>query len=129
MIPPCPSWCELPAGDEYDSYDTSPNDDGSVTHSRFHERQIGSVDVTAIEHNRAGYVEVTGLSIECPETRREDVSAEQDRMIAADLIAAADLRDTIKSATRTCPKSAQHAPHTWPSMVAGGDWNCPGIGR
>jgi hypothetical protein len=47
-------------------------------------------------------------------------------MLARFLIEAADERDRLAAAKRTCPRSAPHEPNTRASMVPGKDWRCPG---
>lgn len=126
-IPPCPSWCELPAGHPYDSY--MPDGSGGVVHTRCHEREVGAVTVLTFENHDGGQVEVDEVGIDYLERRGlEGVSAEQARTVGSDLIAAADLLDRIAAQTRTCLRSLPHEAHDWPSMVAGEDWHCPGVG-
>lgn len=129
-IPPCPSWCELPPSHQYDGY--WPNSIQGVEHTRFHQRSAGAVNLSECEHNKiSGGVERHGVTISFEEQCVEDVSAEQARRLAANLLAAADLLDRITTESaaqaRVCPRTAPHVPHDWPSMVAGEAWRCPGV--
>jgi hypothetical protein len=123
-IPPCPGWCRLNAGHPYDSTEWD-----YVTHCRFHssvpDDTAFDARVEATERNKDGVVEVgTPVLAVYAEGER---TAEDARRIAAELLAAADLLDRINGATRSCPRSAAHEPHSWASMVPGQHWSCPGV--
>lgn len=93
VIPPCPSWCALGAGHQYDSYAA----DGAgqpYVHTRFHEAYIGRATVGTLESNKAGRVTVGPASVMMTD-RIEDITAEQAREVASDLLLAADLLDSI----------------------------------
>ncbi len=98
--PPCPPWCALPAGHAYDSYDPRYRDHEvvSVVHFRQH---VSTADPAA------AYVEQTESShdgkvtLEPPvviydgEMSEHGADAAEARRVAAALLAAADLLDTL----------------------------------
>lgn len=91
VIPPCPSWCALPAGHGYDSYDT----DGR-THYRFHTAPEGGPGplVESMESYNDGAVTLTDPKVDVMQ-KTEALTAEEARSNAAQLLAAADLLDSI----------------------------------
>jgi hypothetical protein len=127
VIPPCPSWCILDSGHEYTSTDGY-GDDVSFErqHIAFEGETVASVDAT--EHNKSGVITFDEPSIYLSQ-RDDGYSAEHVRAVAAEMLAAADVLDRIKAATRPCLGSTGHEPHDWPSMVAGEDWHCPGVAQ
>jgi hypothetical protein len=126
-VPPCPSWCTSPDGHDYDCVDGGEVAD--LTYFRNHVvMQRPHLLVDATEHNRNGVVTMDAASI-CVASNRDDLDAEQARAFAAELLEAADLLDRVNGATRTCPRSTAHEPHSWASMVPGEDWSCPGVTR
>jgi hypothetical protein len=92
VIPPCPPWCLLDQGHEYDSTDGHGDD---VTFERQHVAFDGEVaDVSALEHNRAGTVTVDEPGIYLS-LRDDERPAEEVRAIAAELLNAADVLDGV----------------------------------
>lgn len=91
-IPPCPSWCELPAGHAYESY--SPDGSGGVIHDRMHRATLGAVHVLSNERSEAGQVEVDYPDITVSSSE-EGMTAERAREVASDLLLAADLLDSL----------------------------------
>jgi hypothetical protein len=93
VIPPCPSWCSLDAGHDYDSTDGYGDD---VDFQRQHVAFDGSVaDVGATEHNRAGTVTVDEPGVYLS-LRDDERPVEQVRAIAAELLEAADVLDRLR---------------------------------
>lgn len=80
-IPSCPSWCELPAGHEYDGW--VPNGD-AIQHSRTHMKTFGAASIQAVEYSTDGQVTVDEPTIylDLP-----DMSGDLDVQHARDLLA------------------------------------------
>lgn len=128
VIPACPSWCTQLAGHGYPSYNGA-LDGQPITYDRQHVAFQGEfLDVSATERNTEGVV-----SLDVPSGylygEKGDLTVEQVRAIAAEMTRAAEVLDAITSAARRCPRSLPHEAHTWPSMVEGEDWHCPGVGE
>lgn len=91
VIPACPSWCVDPDGHDYDSTDGAGE---QLTFHRFHHAPVGPLlSVDALEHNHDGTVTMDAPSVHLDE--RPEVGASGARALAADLLAAADLLDSI----------------------------------
>ncbi len=94
-IPPCPYWCQLPAGHDYTEIDDFDDD---LTFERRHVAFEGKVaDVYATEHNHFGTVTLDGPAIYL-NVRTEDYPADLVRAVAAKLVEAADLLERLLGA-------------------------------
>lgn len=142
----CPDWCDrdhLPDWEMHVSVglDTRgiPMADGTVSYSKtplsewldmfepLHMRTLGKIDLGSREYAvvdvQRGADDETILYVDA----QGALTSEQARRYAAELLNAADMLDGINEHTRACPRSAQHGPHGWPSMVEGEPWHCPGV--
>jgi hypothetical protein len=129
-MPPCPPWCTFAPGHPYDSIDNVDVQAGMVTLLRAHstEHTDGALGgcLSQDESLRGGRVTLAEpVVITGPDL--ESITAAEARRRAADLLNLADRLDKIAGASRSCPRSAAHEPHTWASMVPGEDWRCPGL--
>ncbi|HEX3823448.1 MAG TPA: hypothetical protein VHV79_03155 [Mycobacteriales bacterium] len=100
MFPPpaCPAWCGLPNGHSYDRVEH----DGEMT--RHHNSAPEAfAAVWDVEQNRHGEIggEVFGIEIsaECIKSESE-LTSDQARALASELVAAADLLDEITGVQR-----------------------------
>ncbi len=94
VIPPCPSWCVLPAGHDYPSVDVSGDE---LTFERDHLAFEGKVgDVQATEHNRAGRVTVDVPVIYLDVRSDLACPAYVARALAAELLEAADVLERLR---------------------------------
>ncbi len=93
VTPPCPAWCTLPAGHEYDSTDGWGDD---LVFLRRHVAFEGGkiADVSATERNHAGTVTVDepGIFLSVAD---DDYPVEQVIVIAAELLESAVVLDRI----------------------------------
>jgi hypothetical protein len=92
VIPPCPFWCRLPEGHDYDSVDGFGDD---LVFERTHVAFEGKVaGVSATERNRAGEVTVEPLEVFL-DVRSEAYPVDVVRAVAAELVEAADVLERI----------------------------------
>lgn len=96
VIPPCPAWCNLPAGHDYDSTDGSGDE---LTYQRRHVAFEGDklADVSATEGNCFGTVtvELPYVYLSLVDGNGDESSVEQVRALAAELLQAAAVLDRI----------------------------------
>ena len=93
-IPPCPSWCHMPAGHDYESTDGFTP--GKIVFIRNHvaEHETPSTQISALEENLNDAVTVrpAGTFVTVSE---DDYDAPGLRQLAAELLAAADVLDGL----------------------------------
>ncbi len=98
--PPCPPWCALPAGHAYDSYDPQyrGHEVVSVVHFRQHVSTADPADayVEQTESSHEGKVTLEPPAVFYDgEMSERGADAAEARRVAAALLAAADLLDTL----------------------------------
>ncbi len=94
-VPPCPSWCLLPAAHDYSDVDGWDED---LTFEREHVAFRGDVaDVQATEHNRAGEVTVDAPVIFLA-VRIDAYTVEGTRVVAVELLEAVAVLERVSQA-------------------------------
>lgn len=88
VIPPCPTWCSLPAGHDYESVDEGEG------FCRNHSTETGAqfAFVTQLETNTAGVLTFEDASVFVDEG---NLDAAQAGAFVVELVAAADLLDRL----------------------------------
>jgi hypothetical protein len=100
VIPPCPDWCRFreifPTGLHSDhGYDSSEEWDAVITYMRFHISGVAGLHISQEEINRGGEVTLGTPCIFGLERNDEELSSEQARQLAAELLNVADRLDEV----------------------------------